>query len=128
MRRKLLVSMLPVLFLPTLAIAQAGTSGCAPDNAGLKLPPGFCASIFADSVNGVRQIVVAPNGDLVISMQGRAAGGILVLRDSKKTGHADSRQQFSTGYSSAQVALFDGHLYAEASPPIPSRGANGALS
>src|SRR5215831_21244688 len=127
MRRNLLVSMLSMLCVPTLAIAQAGNgAGCAPDNAGLKLPPGFCASIFADSVNGVRQMVVAPNGDLVISMQGRTAGGILVLRDSKKTGHADSRQQFSTGYSSAQVALLDGHLYAEASPLIPSRGASGA--
>jgi glucose/arabinose dehydrogenase len=127
MRRNLL-SMLPMLCAPALAIAQAGNAGCAPDNAGLKLPAGFCASIFADSVNGVRQMVVAPNGDLVVSMQGRAAGGILVLRDTKKSGHADSRQQFSTGYSSAQVALFDGHLYAEASPPIPSRGANGAPS
>jgi glucose/arabinose dehydrogenase len=125
MRRKLLVSMVPMLCAPTLAIAQAGTASCAPDNAGLKLPSGFCASIFADSVRGVRQMVVAPNGDVIISMQ-RPGDGVLVLRDAKKTGRADSRQQFSTGYSSAQVAFFDGHLYAEASPPIPPRGANAA--
>ncbi|HEY2898290.1 MAG TPA: hypothetical protein VGJ12_14215, partial [Gemmatimonadaceae bacterium] len=42
----------------------AATAACAGDNGGLTLPAGFCATIFADSLGHVRDLVVAPNGDL----------------------------------------------------------------
>jgi glucose/arabinose dehydrogenase len=118
MRRVLTFSVVVLASLASHASAQAGC-----ETAGLKLPAGFCASIFADSLQGVRQVAVAPNGDVFLAMQ--RAGGIMVLRDSGHSGKADSRKQFASGFSSAQVALFDGHLYAEAMPPSspPQRGA-----
>lgn len=46
-------------------------SGPAPacGSAGLTLPAGFCATIFADSIGGARHLVVAPNGDVFVALQ-----------------------------------------------------------
>ena len=121
MRRLPLVSLGLAVVVPALACAQG--EGC--DNAGLKLPAGFCASIYADSLNGVRQITVAPNGDLFVAVTGRS-GGVVALRDQNKSGKVDRREKFATGYASNHVFLFDGYLYAEAQPPAPQRGANNA--
>ena len=76
MQRRLLITLLAVLTAPAVVAAQGAGAGCAPDNAGLKLPAGFCASIFADTVRGARHLVVAPNGDVFVSTQGRGAGGV----------------------------------------------------
>jgi glucose/arabinose dehydrogenase len=120
MRRLSLGFLAPVLLFASVACAQA-TRSC--ETAGLKLPTGFCATIFAESLNGVRQIAVAPNGDLFVSLQGRN-NGIISLRDSDKSGKADKRERFATGFWSSQVAMFDGYLYTEAAP-IPQRGQQG---
>ena len=101
---------------PRIATAQATANGCAADNVGLKLPAGFCAGILADSLPGARHMAVAPNGDVFVSLQGRA-GGVVALRDTKRAGHADTRERFATGFTSSEVRLFDGHLYAEAYVP-----------
>ena len=52
------------LCLGPAAWAQAASAarGCANDDTGLTLSPGFCASVFADHLGHVRHIVVAPNG------------------------------------------------------------------
>jgi glucose/arabinose dehydrogenase len=121
MRRDLALSILTLAATPLLAVAQANATGCAEDNAGLKLPVGFCAGIFADTVRNARHMVVAPNGDLIVSMQGRGAG-IVILRDTKKSGHADLQRQFASGFTSSEVALFDGHLYTEQRPVTAGRG------
>jgi glucose/arabinose dehydrogenase len=115
MQRGSLITLLTILAAPTAVAAQA--AGCAPDNAGLKLPPGFCASIFADTVRGARHLVVAPNGDVFVSTQGRG-GGVVALRPTE-SGVPESKQ-FATGFTSSEVALFDGYLYTEA---LPSRAA-----
>ena len=106
----------------------AQTVKCAPDNAGLKLPAGFCATIFADSVGGARELTVAPNGDVIVSTQagrGGRAGGVVILRDADKNGEAEVRQTYASGFSSSHVALFDGYLYTEAAPAGGGRGAPG---
>ena len=103
------------------ASAVGAQERCA--NAGLKLPSGFCATIVADSLPGVRSIVVAPNGDLFVAMQGRAAGGVMALRPGKD-GQVGERERFASGFASSQVALFDNHLYVEMIPAAPQRGAN----
>ena len=41
------------------ALAQASSQGCPNDDSGLKLPPGFCATVFADGVGHARHMVVA---------------------------------------------------------------------
>jgi glucose/arabinose dehydrogenase len=103
----------------TLAMAFRDGGGtppaCDPDNAGIKLPQGFCATLFADSVAGARQLAVAPNGDVFVASQGRGGGGVIVLRDADKDGHAERREKFASGFTSSHVALFDGYVYSEAS-------------
>src|ERR1043165_2615980 len=83
---KKIPTIVALVSLPAIAAAQAGAK-CDADNGGIKLPPGFCATVFADSVAGARQLVVAPNGDVIVS--GR--NGVTVLRDANGDGHADAR-------------------------------------
>jgi len=102
----------------TAATAQArGNAPCAADNAGLKLPAGFCASIFSDTLRGARHMWVAPNGDVYVASQaggrGVGHGGVWLLRDENHDGVADARVQLASGFNSSEIRMFDGYLYAE---------------
>jgi glucose/arabinose dehydrogenase len=114
MQHRLLITLLSTLATPAIVAAQSAAK-CAPDNAGLKLPAGFCASIFADTVRGARHLTVASNGDVFVSSQGRGSGGVVALRPNA-SGGAEAPKQFATGFTSSEVALFDGYLYTEALP------------
>jgi len=105
----------------------AQTVKCAPDNAGLKLPAGFCATIFSDTIRGARELTVASNGDVIVSRQSAQGrpGGIIILRDADNNGEAEVRETYASGFSSSHVAIFDGYLYAEAAPQNGGRGAAG---
>ena len=51
----------------SLSLASAQTQAnsgqaCPGDDTGLKLPAGFCATVFADDIGHARHVVVAPNG------------------------------------------------------------------
>jgi glucose/arabinose dehydrogenase len=82
---------------------------CAPDNAGLLLPAGFCATLFAEGLGPVRNIAVLPNGDVVAASQ---RGGVTVLRDTTADGRADVVHSFdaprATGIAWAGGALYLG--------------------
>jgi glucose/arabinose dehydrogenase len=128
MRRVLTMSAVAVLSIPALACAQAGAAGkCAPGNVGLKLEAGFCASIFADTLRGARELAVAPNGDVFLAAYGRGNGGVIALRELNHSGRADIIQKFASGFTSSHVALFDGHLYTEALPPLAAGQRGGAV-
>ncbi|MDE3151934.1 MAG: PQQ-dependent sugar dehydrogenase [Gemmatimonadota bacterium] len=105
------------LFAPLLLVAvatPAAAQKCAHDP-GLVLPPGFCATLFADSIPLARHMAVAPNGDVfVASMAGRPGSprGIVALRDANHDGMADERHAWGE-FRAAEVRLFDGYLYAE---------------
>jgi glucose/arabinose dehydrogenase len=104
-----------IAFIVLAATAvTARAQRCAPDNAGLDLPKGFCATLYADSVAGARHMAVAPNGDVFVASLGRRGegGGITALRDTNHDGVADVRVHFGD-FSSSEVRLFDGYLYAE---------------
>ena len=114
MRTRLIVLSLITGLSPALLPGQAAQrpradTRCAPDNGGITLPKGFCASIFADSLAGPRHLTVAPNGDVFVAL---ASGGVMALRDRNGDGVADERNKFGDGHGS-EVALFDGYLYAE---------------
>jgi len=109
MRRFLILSF--AIAMPAIARAQRAEP-C--ETAGLKLEPGFCATIYAESLSGVRSIAVAPNGELLVGLS-RGARGVELLRE--RDGRV-MREPFATGFNSSQVALFDGYLYTESSPPI----------
>src|SRR5438477_12645910 len=62
---------------------------CSPDDGGLTLPPGFCASIFADTVGVARHLLVAPNGDVLVSLGDADAAGTSHMRGAKaRRGHS----------------------------------------
>jgi glucose/arabinose dehydrogenase len=82
---------------------------CAPGNAGLTLPFGFCATLFAENVGAVRHLTVAPNGDVFVAVEGRG-GGVLALRDTNGDGRADLTRRFGPGGGTG-IALDSAHLY-----------------
>jgi len=92
--------------------------GCAANNAGLKLPAGFCATLFADSLGAPRHLVVAPNGDVIVAIREtrrdsvRVPGGVVILRDANGDGVADSRNKFGE-FNASEVQLLGNALYTE---------------
>jgi hypothetical protein len=85
-------------------VAEAAESrGCPNDDSGLKLPGGFCATVFADGIGHARHLVATPDGVLYVNTwSGRYygndtphAGGFLVaLKDSAGAGKADVAERF----------------------------------
>jgi len=86
------------------AATASGTSApaCSGD-AGLTLPSGFCATIFADSIGHARHVVVAPNGTVYVNTwSGGGSGGgaiheggfLVALRDTSGDGKADLIARF----------------------------------
>ena len=93
----------------------AGKRGvtCEADNGGLTLPHGFCAVTVASSLGPVRQMVVAPSGDLYAALSavsGDGSGGVVAFRDTDGDGHPDERASFGPGGGN-DVKLHDGYLY-----------------
>jgi len=109
------------------ANTSAGAKACAADAGGITLPPGFCATVFADNLGHARHLAVAPNGAVYVNTwSGRyygndtpPPGGFLVaLQDTTGDGQADlmarfgaTKQQGSAGGTG--IALYNGALYAE---------------
>ena len=105
----------------------AKPQACPNDDSGLKLPAGFCATIFADGIGHARHMVAAPDGVLYVNTwsgdyYGKDApheGGFLVaLRDKAGAGKADVEQRFgetvaSGGAGGTGIGLYKGSLYAE---------------
>jgi len=54
------------------AAAPVPRIACDNDNAGITVPAGFCALVFADSIQKGRYITVADNGDVYVSIEGTA--------------------------------------------------------
>jgi glucose/arabinose dehydrogenase len=100
-----------VFALGSPAAAQS-RAACLPDNAGLTLPPGFCALVVAESVGPARHLVVAPTGDIYVAVRNtrQTPGAVVALRDTDGDGVADVRVRFGPGGGSG-IALHDGYLY-----------------
>lgn len=101
------IVLLPLLLLP-VSPARHAPSPCASDNAGLKLPEGFCAQLFADSVGRPRHMVVAPNGDVLFA---RRNGGVGILRDTNNDGKADVSETFYAGPNGSGIAIAGDAIY-----------------
>ncbi len=111
---------------------SAQTSACPGDDPGITLPPGFCATIFADNLGHVRHMAFAPNGVLYANTwSGRyfrydtppAGGFVLALKDSKGAGTADIIERFGDGVPEGSaggsgVAFYKGAVYAEQNDKI----------
>ena len=99
----------------------APASACEPGNAGLTLPAGFCASIFAEELGGPRHIAVRHNGDVLVmrmrSPRGGDATGVVVLRDTTGDGRADVRTSFGP-VGGTGIGVDGEHLYVDATGSI----------
>ena len=110
----------PVVDSAAGAVASADTviKKCVGDNAGLTLPAGVCATIFADSIGQARHIAVASNGDVYVTLEGTEPKGkpqpaaVIALRDTTRDGVADVTARIGkTGNTG--VALANGYLYVD---------------
>jgi glucose/arabinose dehydrogenase len=106
MTRTLLFSSVALLLLPT---PQVRKPVCAPDNAGLTLPQGFCALVVAESIGPSRHMVVLENGDLLVAIAG-PRGGVRLLRDTTGDGKADVVSTFGVGGGNG-IAFAGEYLY-----------------
>jgi glucose/arabinose dehydrogenase len=102
------------------AADSAGSSavadpGCAPDNGGITLPQGFCATVFADDIGRARHIVVRDDGTVFVSLAaargGNPAGGIVALRDTTGDGVADVTERFGPEQGGSGIDLRGEWLY-----------------
>jgi glucose/arabinose dehydrogenase len=127
-----------LLLAPASSFAQqerntaAAAPPCPGDNGGITLPPGFCATVFADHIGHARQMAVAPNGVLYVNTWSGSyyrndtppPGGFLVaLQDTNGKGRADVVTRFGPGAESGNaggtgIALYNGALYAETNDRI----------
>src|SRR5271155_654002 len=111
---------------------QSTSAACPENDTALKLPVGFCATIFADDIGHARHLVVAANGVVYVNTwSGRYygndtphAGGFLVaLQDTNGAGKADVIQRFgetvqSGGAGGTGIGLYKGGLFAEINDKI----------
>ena len=112
---------------------RAASTACSSDESGLKLPPGFCATIFADGIGHARHLVVAPHNVVYVNTwssdyypAGEAVheGGFLVaLQDKSGNGKADVIERFGGtmqdgAHGGTGIALYSGSIYAEVNDRI----------
>ncbi|HEY1465169.1 MAG TPA: PQQ-dependent sugar dehydrogenase, partial [Terriglobales bacterium] len=120
---------------------MAKSSACPSNDAGLKLPPGFCATIFADDIGHTRQIAVAPNGVVYANIwSGAYFGGqkppdigfLVALQDKSGSGKADSIQHFGAtpqtgGHGGTGIVIYKDYVYAELNDKIMRYPLNGGI-
>ena len=114
--------------LPINVIAEK----CKGDNGGLRLAPGFCATVFAENIGHARHLVVAPNGVVYVNTwsgdyytgEDQLQGGLLVaLQDTEGTGKANVIKRFSESFARGNtggtgIRLYNGALYVEVKDTI----------
>jgi len=115
-----------------LTLAGKAEAACNAADAGISLPKGFCATVFADKVGHARQMVVASDGTLYVNIwsgtyygddKPPAGGFLLSLKDTRGAGSADVRKRFGVtpaegGHGGTGIGLYKDALYAEADDRI----------
>ena len=88
------------------------------EDAVITLPPGFSATVFADSLGQARHIVVNDNGDVYTKVKKLYKGnGIIRLRDANRDGVAEDISGFGN-YQGTGIAIKNGWLYASSDDNI----------
>jgi glucose/arabinose dehydrogenase/mono/diheme cytochrome c family protein len=110
----------------------AASEACPNDDSGLKLPAGFCATVFADGIGHARHMVAATNGVLYVNTwSGRyygddtphAGGFVVALQDKAGAGKADVNERFgetaqSGGHGGTGIGLYKEFVYVESNDRI----------
>ena len=120
------------LFLLPVLLCAVYIAGCHSSDAGkpgsadaatarhdsLKLPDGFKAVIFADSVGKARHLAVTNKGDIYVKLASLKEGkGIVYLHDSDGDGIADQRSSFGD-YGGTGMFIRDSFLYASSNEAV----------
>jgi glucose/arabinose dehydrogenase len=103
----------PVVLGLMLHFSPGTHPACAPDNGGLVLPEGFCATVVASQLGPVRQLAVRPNGDVYAALSGKVGdgtGGVLAFRDRNGDGKPDERASFGPGGGN-DVKVHNGYVH-----------------
>jgi glucose/arabinose dehydrogenase len=87
--------------------AQQTAGAAAANTAGLTLPDGFEATIFADSLGTGRHLTVRENGDVYVALR---ETGVAALRDTDGDGKAE-RQEIFGDVGGTGIGLHKGYLY-----------------
>jgi glucose/arabinose dehydrogenase len=92
-----------------LALSQATP---VDEDAGIRVPEGFDAKVFAAGVGRARHIAVRDNGDVYVALRRPTEGsGIAALRDEDGDGAAERIEYFGA-HAGTGIAIHDGFLYA----------------
>jgi glucose/arabinose dehydrogenase/mono/diheme cytochrome c family protein len=109
------------------AAAETQSQACPSDDSGLKLPAGFCATVFADGIGHARHMVVAPSGVVYVNTWSgqyygndtpHAGGFVVALQDKSGAGKADVIERFgetvqSGGRGGTGIGMYKEAIYAE---------------
>jgi glucose/arabinose dehydrogenase/mono/diheme cytochrome c family protein len=107
--------------------AKASSTASCSSDAGLLLPAGFCATVFADGIGHARHMAVASNGVVYVNTwsgeyygnEPAGSGAFLIaLEDKTGAGKADVIERFGeTGQAGSKggtgIGLYKGAIYAE---------------
>jgi len=121
----LLVSLMISIMISNYSFAK--TTGDSTQNnkpkpgvmsAGLKLPAGFTATVFASGLGEARHITVTSKGDVYVKLSSLKDGkGIYYLHDANKDGKADVKTGFGD-FTGTGMGVKDGYLYASSDTKI----------
>ena len=87
----------------TTATAAAPPSACPSNDTGLKLPTGFCATVFVEGIGHARHLVVGPDGTVYVNTwsgeyfgndKTHEGGFLVALQDKSGAGKADTIERF----------------------------------
>jgi glucose/arabinose dehydrogenase len=101
----------------------AKVAACAGGTADITVPPGFCTTVFADSITGARHVTVASNGDVYTTIEGfkppdptappdTHPTAFVAMRDTNHDGHADVIARVA-GKGNTGIGLYNGYLYVD---------------
>ena len=103
------------------------SGSCLHDDSGLKLPVGFCATVFAEGIGHARHLVVAPSGVVYVNTwsgdyydfdKAHEGGFLVALQDKTGDGKADVIERFGEtmqtgGAGGIGIGMYKGSIYAE---------------
>ena len=95
-----------------------GEDTAVDEDAGIRVPEGFDAQVFAEAVGRGRHIAVRDNGDVYVALrEARPEGGVAALRDEDGDGAAERVEYFGE-HAGTGMAIHDGFLYASSDTAI----------
>ena len=102
-----------MILVLTMVLLFCGVALQAQENAGLKLPAGFKATLFADTIGSARHIAITSNGVIFAKLMypNKAGNSIIRLQDQNKDGVADNIKGWAK-YGGTGIYVKGNRLYA----------------